>query len=91
MAQVYSEFGPRKKLPPDFMSCFEGVRPDSKPVMVAINDWDRPLTEDEKPFPQPSWRTTNNPEKLSDAPTKFKTNEAIERVKAQLAFRGVRV
>ena len=88
MAQVYSEFGPRKKLPPDFMSCFEGVRSDSEPVM----NWDRPLTENEKPFPQPSWRTTNNPEKLSDAPAKFKaSSEAIEMVKAQLALRGVLV
>lgn len=88
MAQVYSEFGPRKKLPPDFMSCFEEVHSDSEPVM----NWDRPLTENEKPFPQPYWRTTNNPEKLSDAPAKFKASpEAIEMVKAQLALRGVLV
>lgn len=44
----------------------------------------------ERPFPVPSWRTNANPEKLSDAPAKFKASpEAIERVKAQLALRGV--
>lgn len=89
MPQIYP-FGPRRKLSPDFMGCFEGTRSDSGPVMVNINDWDRPPTMNEKPFPIPSWRTNDNTEKLSDAPAKFKASpEAIARLKAELMVRGV--
>lgn len=42
--------------------------------------------------PKPFWRTNDNPKKLSDVPTKcIASPEAIARLKAELARRGVEV
>lgn len=42
--------------------------------------------------PKPFWRTNDNTKKLSDAPTKCTAEpEAIARIKAELAKRGVGV
>ena len=90
MAQIYPEFGPRRTMSPDFMACFEGIRSDSGPTIVNINDWDRPPAMNEKPFPIPSWRTENNTKKFSEETKKWTASpEAIERLKAELALRGV--